>query len=89
MLAHQDERGRVAYTCSAGVTTFWRRQPAQLAGTLAFMLSGDATDFGRIRGSGRVRAAEVEPLRECLLWLRHNNPHMQTCVPNAEQFVSL
>ena len=70
-------------------TTFWRRQPAQLAGTLAFMLSGDAAAFGRIRGSGRVRAAEVEPFRECLLWLRHNNPHMQIFLSNAEQFVSL
>ena len=83
MLQHQDERGRAAYACSAGETWFWRRQPHKLASTLAFMLGEQSAEFERLRG------AEVEPLRECLQYLRVNNPHLRVHLSNAERFVKL
>ena len=43
----QDERGRAAYACSAGETSFWRRQPHQLSSTLAFMLGREGSRAGR------------------------------------------
>ena len=58
MVEHQDEQGRAAYTCSVGETNFWRRQPTQVAGTLAFMLGRETAEFGRVRGAGRLRASE-------------------------------
>ena len=70
----RDSCGLAAYVCSAGETSFWRRPPTQIAGTLAFMLGRDTAEFGRVRGAGRIRAAEQQPLRECLLWLRTHNP---------------
>ena len=81
--------GRAAYACSAGETNFWRRQPPQIVGTLAFMLGRETAEFGRVRGAGRLRAAEVAPLRECLLWLRANNPHLSVFFANAETFSGL
>ena len=61
MKKHQDEKGRAAYASSAAETVFYRRQPQQLATTLAFMLGRDE---GRMV---RIRESEVEPLRECLV----------------------
>ncbi len=71
MKQHQDLKGRAAYASSVGETIFCRRRPEQLATTLAFMLGRDE---GRIF---QVRESEVEPLRECLLWLRERNPHVK------------
>eukprot|EP00974_Lingulodinium_polyedra_P038012 3645045-Lingulodinium_polyedra.AAC.1 len=89
MTEQRDARGRAVYACSAGETNFWRRQPAQIAGTLAFMMSRDSAEFGRVRGAGRIRAAEQQPLRECLLWLRAHNPLLRVFYSNAETFVNL
>ena len=89
MLDHQDERGRTAYKCSAGETNFWRRQPTQISGTLAFMMGQETAEFGRVHGAGRLRAAEMEPLRECLQWLRANNVHLRDYFANAESFKGL
>ena len=83
MLQHQDERGRAAYACAAGETYFWRRHPDKIANTLAFMLSQEAEEHER------VRSAEVEPLRECLHYLRAKNPHLRIHLSNAERFVKL
>ena len=89
MTDQRDSRGRAAYACSAGETSFWRRQPTQIAGTLAFMLGRDSAEFGRVRGAGRIRAAEQQPLRECLLWLRTHNPLLRVFFANAETFSNL
>ena len=89
MIDHRDARGRAAYTCSAGETNFWRRQPSQIAGTLAFMIGRETAEFGRVRGKSRLRSAELEPLRECLLWLRAQSPHLRVVFANAETFTSL
>ena len=83
MQTHQDERGRAAYSCSAGETSFWKRQPKQLSSTMAFMLGRDEAQFGH------VRASEQEPLKECLQWLRDKNPHLQVFFSNAERFSQL
>ena len=72
MQLQQDERGRAAYVCAAGESSFYRRKPHQLSSTLAFMLGRD-----ELRAY-RVRAAEIEPLRECLVWLREQNPHFKS-----------
>ena len=71
----QDQRGRPAYACSVGDTDIWRRQPLQLQTTLAFML---AKDEGRLF---RVKAADLEDVRKCLLWLREN-PHVRLLMTN-------
>jgi hypothetical protein len=78
-----DQQRRASYVCSAGETTFWRRQPKQMSSTLAFMLHKDEGQFCKIR------ASEVEPLRETLMWLRENNPHFQAYWTNAERFIEL
>ena len=83
MLQHQDERGRAAYACAAGETNFWRRHPDKVANTLAFMLGQESAEFERLRGS------EVEPLRECLLYLRAQNPLLRVYLTNAERFTQL
>jgi hypothetical protein len=83
MLQHQDERGRAAYACAAGETHFWRRHPNKVANTLAFLLGRESAEFERVRG------AEVEPLRECLQYLRVHNPHLRVYLSNAERFVEL
>ncbi len=62
---------------------FFRRQPQQLSSTLAFMLGRDEGRFYRLRES------EVEPLRECLLWLRTKNPHLRVYYSTAERFGAL
>ena len=80
MKKHQDEKGRAAYASSAAETMFFRRQPQQLASTLAFMLGRDE---GRMF---KIRESEVEPLRECLGWLRENNPHVKHYLTNFEKF---
>ena len=89
MMDHRDARGRAAYACSAGETNCWRRQPTQIAGALAFMLGRESAEFGRVRGAGLLRAAEVAPLRDCLLWLRGNNPHLRVFFASAETFSAL
>ena len=78
MKRHQDEKGRAAYASSAAETVFFRRQPQQLATTLAFMLGRDE---GRML---RIREAEIKPLRECLIWLREHNPHVKHYLTNFE-----
>ena len=83
MQEHQDSRGRAAYSCSAGETIFSRRQAQQLSSTMAFMLGRDEGQFCR------VRASELEPLRECLVWLRESNPHLKLQFTNAERFAEL
>ena len=80
MKQHQDEKGRAAYASSAAETVFYRRQPQQLASTLAFMFGRDGGQFYKIRES------EVEPLRECLLWLREHNPHVKHYLTKFEKF---
>ena len=70
-----DEKGRAAYACAAGETVFWRRQAKQFTSTLAFMLGRDE---GKVY---RVRASELEPLRECLNWLRANTPYSKFTGP--------
>ena len=80
MKKHQDEKGRAAYASSAAETVFFRRQPEQLATTLAFMLGHNEGQVFRIRES------EVKPLRECLLWLREHNPHIKQYLTNFEKF---
>ena len=83
MEVHGDEKRRAAYTCSAGETSFWRRQPKQFTSTLAFM-------YGRDEGEVfRVRSGEVEPLRECLQWLRERNPLFKIFWSTAERFGTL
>ena len=83
MEVHGDEKRRAAYVCSAGETSFWRRQPKQFTSTLAFM-------YGRDEGEVfRVRAGEVEPLRECLQWLRECNPLFKVFWSAAERFGTL
>ena len=79
----QDERGRAAYACSAGETVFYRRQPQQLSSTLAFMLGHDDSRFFRLR------ATDVPKVRECLHWLKANNPHLKTFLASAERFPDL
>ena len=37
----------------------------------------------------RLRASEKEPLKECLQWLREQNPHLQIFWSNAERFGNL
>ena len=83
MKTQQDERGRSAYACSAGETSFWKRQPNQLSSTLAFMLGRDEGKFFHLR------AAELEPLKGCLRWLRENNPHLRLFWSNAERFAAM
>ena len=83
MQPRQDERGRAAYACSAGETSFWKRQPKQFSSTLAFMLGRNEGQFYRLR------ASEKEPLKECLQWLREKNPHLQIFWSNAERFGNL
>ena len=80
MKQHQDEKGRAAYASSAAETVFFRRQPQQLATTLAFMLGRDE---GRML---RIREAEIKPLCECLIWLREHNPHVKHYLTNFEKF---
>jgi hypothetical protein len=80
---HHDERGRVSYALAAGETSFWRRQPRQLSSTLAFMLDRNEGAFYK------VKASELEPLRECLQWLRQENPHFRLYWSNAERFHTL
>ena len=76
-------QGRAAYASSAAETVFFRRAPQQLASTLAFMLGRDEGKMWKIRES------EVEPLKECLLWLRNNNPHVKTYYTAFEKFQKL
>ena len=83
MLQHQDERGRASYSCAVGETHFWRRHPNKVANTLSFMLGRESPEFERVRG------AEVEPLRECLQYLRVHSPHLRVHLSNAERFVQL
>ena len=71
MKKKQDYKGRAAYASSAAETVFYRRSPEQLQSTLAFMLGKDG---GR---HFKFQAAELKPLRECLLWLRENNVHVK------------
>ncbi len=83
MVETEDQRGRAAYANSTGDTAIWRRQPRQLQSTLAFMLGKNE---GRLF---RLRAAEVEDVRSCQVWLRKHNPHVQLLLTNAERFDSL
>ena len=80
MKKHQDEKGRAAYASAAAETVFFRRQPQQLAITLAFMLGRDQ---GRLLS---IKSSEVEPLRECLMWLRDRNPHVKYYLTTFEKF---
>ena len=54
------EDGRAMYASQRGDSNFWRRNPQQISGTLAFML---AKDEGREFG---IRAEEIPHLRTCL-----------------------
>ena len=40
-------------------------------------------DEGRVF---KIRESEVEPLRECLSWLREHNPHVKHYLTNFEKF---
>ena len=53
------------------------------------MLGRDTAEFGRVRGAGRLRAAELQPLRECRLGLRAYTPLLRVFFANAETFVDL
>ena len=83
MVDSKDLRGRSACACSVGDTAIWRRQPRQLETTLAFML---ARDEGRLF---RVKTADFEDVRSCLLWLRQKNPHVRLLMTNLERFGAL
>ena len=83
MREQQAERGRAAYSCSAGEMVFSRRQPSQLSSTMAFILGKDEGQFCR------VRASELAGLRECLAWLHEKNPHVKLMWTNAERFSEL
>ena len=72
--------GRATYTCTRGETNFWRRNVEQIAGTLAFMMDRNEASWCEIR------ADEVPVLRECLRWLKQNNPHVRQYFTNAERF---
>ena len=80
MKKKQDYKGRAAYASSAAETVFYRRSPEQLQSTLAFMLGKDG---GR---HFKFQAAELKPLRECLLWLRENNVHVKVYLTTYERF---
>jgi len=80
MKKHQDEKGRTAYASSAAETVFFRRNPEQLATTLAFMLGRDEGQMAKIKQS------EIEPLRKCLVWLRERNPHVKHYFTTFEKF---
>ena len=74
------EDGRPVYASQRGDTNFWRRNPQQISGTLAFML---ARDEGR---EFQLRAEEVPHVRTCLRWLRTKNPHFKIFWANVERF---
>ena len=74
------EDGRPVYASQRGDTNFWRRNPQQISGTLAFML---ARDEGR---EFQLRAEEVPHVRTCLRWLRSKNPHFKVFWANVERF---
>ena len=59
MKKHQDEKGRAAYASSAAETVFFRREPEQLASTLAFMLGRHKGQVFRIRESEVKRCVNV------------------------------
>ena len=69
--------GRAMYAHVAGETSFWRRNPHQIAGTLAFMLGKDDGSFLKLH------ASEVPVLREVLTWLKQHNPHLRRFWSNA------
>ena len=62
------EQGRHKYKESHGEVNFWRRNPHQIASTLAFMVDG-RTDLLR-----DIADKDHEPVRECLRWLDYANP---------------
>ena len=74
------QQGRNTYSCTRGETIFWRRNIDQIAGTLAFMMDRNEASWCEIR------AEEVPVLRECLRWLKRNNPHIKQYFTNAERF---
>ena len=75
--------GKPVYAAMQGDAEFRRRNPQHLAQTLAFMLGRDDCHFVKFQ------AREEGPLRECLLWLRKNNPHLKVMYTTVERFGAL
>ena len=71
---------RAYYAHVAGETMFWRRNPWQVARTLAFIVQRDNGDFFKVKSS------ELQPLHEAFEWLRVHNQHIQRFLSVAERF---
>ena len=72
--------GRTVYASQRGDSNFWRRNPQQVSGTLAFMLTRDeCAEF-------QLRAEEIPHVQECLRFLRASNPLFKVFWANVERF---